>query len=230
MSAIQGTRWSQNLIVEGEKAAMLFEQGQKVVFIGDSITDCGRRDANAPYGNGYMNLVRAFVTARYPELGLTFENRGISGDTVRHLEARWERDVLAEAPDWLVVKIGINDVWRTFDSTGQGAVDIGAYESIYRALLQSAVDRTGCKLIVAEPYVIEADPADPMRSRMDRYGLVARELAGEFGAVNVQTQAAFDRALQTTTSADWADDRVHPNLAGHAVIAQAFLRAIGWEL
>lgn len=209
---------------------MMFERGQKVVFIGDSITDCGRRDASAPYGHGYVSLVRSFVIGRYPELDLTFENRGIGGDTVRHLDARWDADVMAERPDWLSVKIGINDVWRSFDSAGQGAVSIDEYESTYRRLLQTAVERTGCRLIVAEPYVIEADPADPMRAQMDRYGLVARRLAAEFGAVNVQTQAAFDRALQTTVPGDWADDRVHPNLAGHAVIAQAFLRAIGWEL
>ncbi|MDQ3654449.1 MAG: SGNH/GDSL hydrolase family protein [Chloroflexota bacterium] len=209
---------------------MLFEKGQKVVFIGDSITDCGRRDANAPYGNGYMNLVRAFVTARYPKLNLRFENRGIGGDTVRHLAARWDADVLAENPDWLIVKIGINDVWRSFDSAGQGAVAIDEYETTYRRLLQTAVDRTGCRLIIAEPYVIEGDTSDPMRTQMDRYGLVVRKLAGEFGAVNVKTQAAFNRALETTTPGDWADDRIHPNLAGHAVIAQAFLRAIGWEL
>jgi len=209
---------------------MLFERGQKVVFIGDSITDCGRRDANAPYGNGYVSLVRGFVIGRYPELDLHFENRGIGGDTVRHLAARWDADVLAEHPDWLIVKIGINDVWRSFDSAGQGAVDIEDYETTYRRLLQTAVDWTGCRLIIAEPYVIEGDRSDPMRAQMDRYGLVARQLAGEFQAVNVQTQAAFDRALETTAPGDWADDRIHPNLAGHAVIAQAFLRAIGWEL
>lgn len=209
---------------------MLFGQAQKVVFIGDSITDCGRRDANAPYGNGYMSLVRAFVIARYPELALTFENRGIGGDTVRHLDARWDADVLAERPDWLVVKIGINDVWRSFDSAGQGAVSIEEYEATYRRLLQAAVDTAGCRLIIAEPYVIEADTTDPMRAQMDRYGLVARQLANEFGAVNVQTQAAFDAVLATTEPIDWAHDRIHPNLAGHAVIAQAFLRAIGWEL
>ena len=209
---------------------MLFERGQKVVFIGDSITDCGRRDANAPYGNGYMSLVRSFVIGRYPELDVHFENRGIGGDTVRHLEARWDADVLAENPDWLIVKIGINDVWRSFDSAGLGAVDIEDYETTYRRLLQSAVDRTGCRLIIAEPYVIEGDRSDPMRAQMDRYGLVARKLASDFGAVNIQTQAAFDRVMEPTSPGDWADDRIHPNLAGHAVIAQAFLRAIGWEL
>lgn len=209
---------------------MIFEQGQKILFIGDSITDCGRRDANAPYGNGYMSLVRAFVTARYPERALRWENRGIGGNTVRHLAERWETDVIAERPDWLSVKIGINDVWRTFDSGGNGAVPIDEYETTLRSLLRSAVDATGCKLIVAEPYIIDANPSNPMRVMMDDYGQVARRLAAEFGAINIRTQEAFDAALATTTPEDWANDKVHPNLPGHAVIALAFLRAIGFEL
>jgi lysophospholipase L1-like esterase len=94
----------------------------------------------------------------------------------------------------------------------------------------TAVERTGCRLIVAEPYVIESDQTNPMRVQMDAYGQVARSLAAEFGAVNIRTQEAFDLALETTTPDAWAADRIHPNLAGHAVIANAFLRAIGLEL
>ena len=72
---------------------MLFGHGQKVVLIGNGITDCGRRQASAPYGNGYVHLARAFLQSRYPELGLEIANRGISGNTVRDLAARWEEDV-----------------------------------------------------------------------------------------------------------------------------------------
>jgi lysophospholipase L1-like esterase len=207
-----------------------FEQHQKILFIGDSITDCGRRDANAPFGDGYMNLVRALVTARYPALALTWENRGIGGDTVRHLAERWRQDVIAESPAWLSVKIGINDVWRTFDSGGAGAVAIDEYESTYRDLPKQAVECTGCKLIVAEPYVIDADRSNPMRVHMDAYGAVARKLAVEFDAIQVHTQDAFDEALQTTSPEDWAADKIHPNLAGHGIIALAYLKAIGWDL
>ncbi len=208
---------------------MHFESGQKILFIGDSITDCGRRDLFAPFGNGYMSLVRALVLGRYPELGLRFENRGISGNTVRHLSERWEDDVIAERPDWLSVMIGINDVWRTFDSGGEGAVDIDEYGATYRRLLAEAVARTGCRLIVAEPYVIESDRSEPMRTRMDTYGQVARDIATEFGAILIPTQAAFDRALESTPADAWADDRIHPNLEGHAIIATEYLRAIAWE-
>src|SRR5689334_13593891 len=93
---------------------MLLTAHQKILLIGHSITDAGRRGPAAPYGEGYVAMVRNFLLARYPQLGLTFANRGVSGDTVRDLDARWERDVIAERPDWLSIGIGINDVWRAF--------------------------------------------------------------------------------------------------------------------
>jgi lysophospholipase L1-like esterase len=205
---------------------MILTPGQRVVFIGDSITDCGRRDTNAPYGDGYVDLVRSFVTARHPELGLTWLNRGIGGDTVRDLAARWLPDAIETRPDWLSVMIGINDIWQAFGSTPARAVPIDEYAGTLRSLLRQAVDRTGCRLIVAEPYIIEPDRAEPQRAETDRYCLVAREISAEFEAITVRTQEAFDEVLRTTTPTDWADDRIHPNRPGHAVIAEAFLRAL----
>ena len=126
---------------------MLFEPGQKILFIGDSITDCDRRGAAAPYGSGYMRLVRDLLLARYPEYGLKFVNRGISGDTTRDLAARWERDVIAERPDWLAVLIGINDVWRAFGGNSRAAVPLAEYTTTLRRLL----DRTPVAAGAASP-------------------------------------------------------------------------------
>jgi len=209
---------------------MLFGSDQKIVFIGDSITDCGRRDVFAPYGNGYTSLVRALLLARYPDLGLSFVNRGIGGDTVRNLAERWEEDVIAEQPDWLSVKIGINDVWRAFGDSASEAVPLPEYEATLRALLDDARERTGARLILVTPYVIELDRTEPMRAAMDEFGAVVDRIAGEYRAVLVRTQAAFDAALEHTPATDWAEDRVHPALPGHAVIALAFLRAVGFTL
>lgn len=209
---------------------MIFEAGQRIVFIGDSITDCNRRDVAAPYGDGYVSLIRAFVNASHPHLGLTWVNRGVSGDTTRQLRARWESDAVAERPDWLSVKIGINDVWRAFRNQPEQAVPIDEYEATLRELLHRAVAATGCRLILAEPYLIEPDRTEPQRVCSDRYRAVVRRLAAECDAVLVRTQDAFDRVLADTPPTDWADDRVHPNLPGHAVIASEFLTAIGWRV
>lgn len=208
----------------------MFEQGQKIVFIGDSITDAGRRNDPLGHGNGYFNLVRGFLLARYPDLGLTIVNKGIGGNTVRHLRERWQEDVIAERPALLSVMIGINDVWRTYDRAGEGAVGIEEYEGTYRELLREAVDASGTRLILADPYMIEPDRAVPMRAQMDEYGAVVARIASDFDAIHIRTQDAFDRVLRHTTPEDWAADQIHPNTAGHAVIAIEYLRAFGFDL
>ena len=211
--------------------ALLFRPNQKVVFIGDSITDSGRREeVLAPYGTGYMIMVRNFLIARYPEWTLTFENRGVGGNTIRDLKTRWQTDVIAEKPDVLSVMIGINDVWRIIAKRNEEAVYLDEYEATYRALLIETREKTNARLILADPYVIETDRTDPFRSTMDRYIERVHALAEEFDAVSVHTQEAFDAALAAQPSSYWADDRVHPRPFGHAVIAQAFLRAVGFEL
>ena len=121
-----------------------FGVGEKVVFIGDSITDCGRRtEQDGPYGKGYVSLVRALLHARYPAHGLTIVNRGIGGNTIRDLAARWQEDVLNEAPDWLSVKIGINDVGRLIAGNLADHVGLDEYEATYR--IASPADSGSCQ-------------------------------------------------------------------------------------
>lgn len=209
---------------------MLFEANQKIVFIGDSITDAGRRGGATMYGDGYVSQVRNLLLARYPHLHLCFVNRGVGGDTTRDLVSRWERDVIDERPDWLSVMIGINDVWRAFGAYTHEAVPLPEYERNLRAILSHARSATDARLILLTPYMIEPDRRQPMRRQMDWFGASVRQIAEEFGAVLVDTQAAFDLALADTTPGDWSDDQIHPNRAGHTVIALALLRAIGYEL
>ena len=209
---------------------LLLRPDQKLVMIGDSITDCGRRDGpHAPYGAGYVSMVRNLLIARYPDYGLTVENRGIGGNTVRDLEARWQADVLDERPDVLSVKIGINDVWRFVANRLDEAVGLQEYEATYRKLLRMTKEQCGSQLILVDPYVLETDREDPFRAMVDRYIAAVHGLAEEFDAVSVRTQEAFDNVLVKQPSEFWANDRVHPFAYGHAVIARAFLNAIGYD-
>jgi lysophospholipase L1-like esterase len=207
-----------------------FEANQKIIFIGDSITDCGRRDTAAPYGNGYVSLLRSLLLARYPERKLTIINKGISGNTTRDLVGRWQQDVIDEQPNWLSIMIGINDVWRTYDRGGEGAVSFDDYVSNLRSLIEQTKAKTSARLILAEPYMIEPDLSVPMRSQMDQYGAAVRQLAAEYDTLLVRTQAAFDEALQYTAPSDWADDKIHPNQSGHMIMAIEYARVLGFEL
>lgn len=212
---------------------MKIEQNSRLLFIGDSITDCGRAipvGEGSGLGNGYVSLVNAFLQAYYPERKIRVINMGTSGNTVRDLKTRWQHDVISLAPDWLGIMIGINDVWRHFDSALQPDIQVSLqeYRSTLLALTQAV--RPSLKgLVIMAPYFLETNAEEPMRQMMDVYGQEAAEVAKEVAAIFVNTQSAFDQYLQVQHSMSLSGDRIHPNITGHMLIAQAFLCAIDFE-
>jgi lysophospholipase L1-like esterase len=211
---------------------MKLDKHSKLVMIGDSITDCGRAQPvgegmGGALGSGYVSLVDALLGAAYPELGIRVVNMGTGGNTVRDLQARWQTDVLDQKPDWLSVMIGINDVWRQFDSPLRPEIHIlpDEYERTLDALL-SQTRPIVQNIILLTPFYIEPNRADAMRARMDEYGAIVRRLSEKHGTLFVDTQAAFDAVLTALYPATLAWDRVHPSLTGHMVLARAFLQAV----
>lgn len=214
---------------------MQLAAGCKLVMIGDSVTDCGRTQPigeglGEALGRGYVSLVDALLTATYPELGVRVVNVGTSGNTVRDLAARWQRDVIDQKPDWLSVMIGINDVWRQFDSPRRKEIHVlpGEYERTLRDLAVATRPRVS-GLVLMTPFYIEPNRTDKMRARMDEYGTIVKRIAEEQDAIFVDTQAAFDRVMQSVYPATIAWDRVHPSPTGHAILARAFLNAVGYK-
>jgi lysophospholipase L1-like esterase len=208
---------------------MRIEPRQKIVFIGDSITDAGRRDVAVPYGNGYVSMVRQMLIARHPSYDLNLLNRGINGNTVRDLAGRWDRDVIAERPDWVTIMVGINDVWRQFFGDPATAVFPVEYEATLKLLAHRAIDG-GASVILMSPYMIETNRNLPIVQQMTIYGHIMKRVAGEVGALYVDIQAAWNAALKVTVPTFWSNDNFHPYGPGHALIAREWLRAIAFTL
>ena len=208
-----------------------FKANQTLLFVGDSITDCGReRPVGQRWnslGEGYVSFVDSILGAVIPGTTITVLNTGVSGNRVTDLEARWQSDVLDLEPNWLSVMIGINDVWRQFDSEpGAEQVEPEQYELVYRSLLAKTRSQLD-GLVLLTPYFLETNREDPMRLKMDAYGTITKRLAVEFDAIFVDTQAAFDRYLVHQPTESLCEDRVHPNGLGHMILARAFLNALG---
>ena len=216
---------------------MIIQNSQKVVFIGDSITDCDRARPHGEaegggLGNGYVNYVNALLGSVYPERAIRVANNGTSGNTVRDLQARWDADVLQLAPDWLSIMIGTNDVWRQFDTPEKPDTHVlpKEYETTLRELIASTRMSTRLQgLVVMTPFFIEIKRADPMRQRMDEYGAIAKKIAHESDAIFVDTQAAYDAATEHIAPSSLAGDRIHPSSVGHMILARAWLKAVGFE-
>jgi lysophospholipase L1-like esterase len=203
----------------------------KVIFIGDSITDCGRAQPVGEglfgaLGQGYVALMEAWVTASRPDLTIRWVNMGTSGNTVRDLEARWQRDVLDLNPDLVLVMIGANDVWRQFDSPTrpEQGVPLAEYEETLHRLVKATVPT---KIQLVSPFFLEPLTEDRMRARMDEYGAAMARVAGKHEVPFIDVQSAFEGILDARYSAEIGWDRVHPTQAGHMVVARTILAAWG---
>jgi lysophospholipase L1-like esterase len=214
---------------------MVLQNGQTLLFIGDSITDAGRArpvgdSEKSGLGGGYPSQVNTLLSATYPERKIRILNTGISGHTVRHLAGRWERDVLDLKPDYLSIMIGTNDVWRQFDRPDYPEIHVlpEEFEKTLRELvLKTKPTVKGITLLT--PFYVEPDVTNPMRKRMDSYGKIVQKIAKETGCAFGNTQEAYNKALKSRQFSDWAGDKVHPNAAGHMILARTFLKTIGYK-
>jgi lysophospholipase L1-like esterase len=202
--------------------------GQTILFIGDSITDADRNArAYKPFGYGYVHFIANFLLAKYPTLHLNIINRGISGNTIRDLKTRWQRDCIDHKPDILSILIGVNDVWRQFASEAElpHAVFTDEYEKTYRQLLDEAKQNCSSRLVICEPFMFCDDLNNPMFIQLRHYVDVVRKIAADFNAVLVPFQAAIDEQIDKVYPQKWSDDMVHPHIWAHEWLAQKWLTA-----
>lgn len=194
-----------------------------VLFQGDSITDCGRReDPDGGLGAGYPRLAARLVRAAHPQAAPTFLNRAVGGDRVRDLRARWDEDSTPLAPDLVSVLIGVNDTWRRYDS-GE-TTSAAAYEKDYRHVLTRVRDESGARLILVEPFLVPVEPEQwAWRVDLDPRIQVVRRLAEEFDAALLAADGLMNQAAREAGSPDLvAGDGVHPTPLGHRVLAEAW--------
>jgi len=214
---------------------MLFEKNKVLLMIGDSITDCGRArpvGMGEGLGSGYVNFVNAVLTAKFPQAQIKVLNTGVSGDTTRNLKARWQTDVLDLSPDYLSVMIGVNDVWRMFDSPNNPelAVGINEYEANLRELIAQTKDKVK-KIILLTPFLAETDRDELMMEILLQYIEIVKTIAAENYLLLVDLQAEFDKYMSEGIEPKaLAADRVHPSQVGSMIIAKAFLKVCGIEM
>lgn len=208
---------------------LLFQSGEKVLFIGDSITDCGRRNENTPLGQGYVLKITELITAKYPERQIEYVNMGIGGDIVEGLENRWDTDVIAEKPDWVSVKIGINNASRQLNQEVANEDYLPEWEESYRRILTRVQNELSAPLFLFEIFYIEEDVENPRPLAVDAYNERIHKLADEFDARLIRINEAFDTAVAARPGALWTtQDGVHPNAEGHTLMALEFLKQAGW--
>jgi lysophospholipase L1-like esterase len=207
-------------------ADFALQDGDKVVFLGDSLTAA----------RTYSKIIECYTLLRFPERKIAFVNSGIGGDTAEKSLARLERDVFAHQPTKLVVMFGTNDI-------GWGLHADEEHQRKYLDAIASIIDQ--CRerkirvFICSEPITAE----DPDKSETgflklmcDRGMALARE-RGE-SAIDVNGYLRdVQRRVRTVNEklnkenekqvALHVADGVHLNDLGHLAVAVAMLKGFG---
>ena len=200
------------------------QPNQKILFIGDSITDAGHNEPYyRPFGFGYVHFVANYILARYPHLDISIKNAGLNGNTVHDLQHRWQTDCLVHKPDILSIMIGINDLWQNY--IGQSNLTAVEYELTLNRLLSLAKEKCNCKLILIEPFMFCTDLKNQMLRRLKPYIDAVQRLVQEFDAIPVPLQKLFNEYSPGVPQEKWSDDFVHPYVWAHAWIANRWLDA-----
>jgi lysophospholipase L1-like esterase len=205
-------------LVAAEQAAPrpmpLFTQGARILFQGDSITDGNRgrsADPNHVMGHGYAFIIAAKYGCMLAERDLTFLNRGVSSNTVAHLQARWEKETIDLNPDVLSILVGINDRHGTPEN----------YEASYDKLLADTVAALpDVRLVICEPFQL------PCSDKVKEFQAIAARLAAKYHAPLVRFQRVFDEANERVGGKYWIWDTVHPTYSGHQLMADEWIRTV----
>ena len=204
-----------------------------ILFQGDSITDGARMkdcdwDLNHQMGHGYAYIINSTLGSEYPEKDLKFVNKGISGNRVGDLYARWIEDALNINPDILSILVGINDCEQLrFYGKGSDAV---RFERTYRLLLDEAKENNpDVKFVLMEPFALPVgdDRRDsyPELSKMLKcYQDATKRVARDYGAIFIPLQSVFDELSEKYSPEYWSWDGIHPTVCGHGIIAKEWMK------
>ena len=193
---------------------------QLTVFIGDSVTDCGRL-IEPPFGDGYV-----FNIAQSARLAGEIINVGTSGHRLVDLENRWNTDVLTHNPTLVSVAIGINDTWRRYDDNDPTSVE--DFEERYRRVLTATKAHGNPDLVLCEPFLLEVRyEMKTWREDLDPKIAVVHKMAAEFGAKLVPFDQHFKAKSRELPMIELADDGIHPSKVGHQIMADLWLRTVG---
>ena len=211
-----------------------FQKGDRVCFIGDSIT----------HGGSYHANVYLYYLTRFPDREFRIWNKGIGGNQASHVLQRFETDIAIEAPTVSTLLLGMNDIGRWLygvDKTDASAranqkAQLDAYYANMTQVL-AQLDALGSEVILITPSIYDQTAelerannyganealgacADYLEQTAANRGQGVVDFYDAMNAINAELQAVDPRATIV------GKDRVHPDWdPGHFVMAYQFLKA-----
>jgi lysophospholipase L1-like esterase len=209
-----------------------FVNGDRVVFLGNSITEAGYYGSN----------IWLYYMTRFPDQKLSVINAGIGGDVVGQMNDRFEQDVLPKKPNIMVLTFGMNDSgYGEFNEANANETAKQRIDKSYQNFNLLAAKLKAQPNI--KPIIMSSSPYDETMENKNNYfkgkskameqiiafqqetaknnGWAYIDLFHPMTEINVREQQK--KADFTITG----PDRIHPGRGGHLIMAALFLKSQG---
>ena len=196
----------------------------KIVFFGDSITDCDRdRSDENSLGNGYVKVLADKLRPIYPDMDISLINKGVSGNEVCDLLARVQSDVIDLKPDAVVMMIGINNTIHQFKYGKE--LNFNQFEADLIKLI-TMLKEAGIVVIFLEPFHLPAPDKKRMRNVFNKELEIIRRVCLERCDEFVAYDEMFNGLCESNSYTLYSEDGVHPTFKGSNLIANTAIKAI----
>ncbi|MFD0763530.1 SGNH/GDSL hydrolase family protein [Mucilaginibacter lutimaris] len=224
--------FAQSFLVHAQQVKP-FKAGDKVAFVGNSITD----------GGHYHSYIWLYYMTRMPYTRVDFINAGIGGDVARQIDERLQEDVFDKHPTVVTLTFGMNDTgyqWLTGAKADSNyKIKVAASYNSFLEIQKHLKAHPGVRniMIGSSPYdgTAKIKPGiifnknEAMQRIVSFQKDAAKANAWEFVdfskpmiTINEQQQ------LHDSTFSMQSFDRIHPTVDGHMVMAYLFLKAQGF--
>ena len=196
------------------------KSGEKIAFLGDSITAAGSNSAS-----GYVWLVIHGLEAN--GIKTTPIHAGVSGHKSNDMLARLDRDVISKKPDWMTLSCGVNDVWH-----GVNGVPLDQYKKNITEIVDKC-QAAGIKVMILTATMIQEDQSNDNNKKLADYNAFLRDLAKEKKCLLADLNAEMQAAVKVPEGAPprkgnlLTVDGVHMNPLGNEMMATGILKAFG---
>jgi len=209
-----------------------FKAGDRVTFVGNSITD----------GGHYHSYIWLYYMTRFPSRQMWMANCGIGGDTAEDILRRFDGDVAAKNPTVVTLTFGMNDTgyWEYNGDDAQRFADSKVAEA-RRNFLE--IEKKLKKLTGTRVVMVGTSPYDQTSTFNDniyrrKNDAMQRVIAIQDSAARANHWEFIDfnapmcdvGARMQRDDPDFSvcgNDRVHPDNDGHMLMAYLFLKAQG---
>ncbi len=210
-----------------QKDIPMFQKGDKIIFIGNSITQDGR----------YHNFFQIYNATRFPEDKIAYINAGIAGDVAEGMINRLEEDILSHKPTHAFLMTGMNDVSRYLYSKEKPSDKIlkdrntalNKYFKNTEQIIKSLIDNK-IKPILITPSIYDQTGNQTVENNYgtnDGLETCAKHIKKMASEYNLLVVDFFDEMLAINTLEQLKDpsftivgpDRIHPQDIGHLVMA-----------